>query len=272
MPVSGSIFEKDEPSNQAAYQPTPYHDSSWEVLGQPPQALQFHPMSVPVVNEKASFTDPMFADFGGVERGSAASRWHLPKGVAYEPQNEGSGEEDDGPQGVLVTEEELEQFKSAAFQQGYEEAQKAAKDTIAQEKSRMEKTIVEAFKDLQKQASENLNLIEKRAAALALQVAKKIIDQAVEINPEYVVKIIQEAIGLAGTAVVKNIRVSPQDYEFIQVVGLAREMKKTDSIWEFIADPAIKAGCVVETSSGEIDYQLDLAWERIKNKVARLVK
>ena len=269
---SGASAGSKTSLSQATYRGTPYNDSAWEVVGEPPKSLTFEPMPFQVIAEGEKVIDPMFADYGGVEKGKAKLRWHLPKGVVYagpQEEQEAAVEEE---QGVKLTEDELQQLQSTAFQQGYEEGQKLAQETVAQEKSKMERTIVQAFKDLQVQVDENVASLEKRAVELALQVSKKIIEQSVEINPEYVVQVIKEAIGLSGTAVVKNIRVSPQDYEFIEVVGLAKDLKKEDSVWEFTADPAIKAGCVVETSAGEIDYQLDVAWERIKNKVVRLLK
>src|SRR5690606_16120529 len=118
----------------------------------------------------------------------------------------------------------------------------------------------EVLKDLARQIEERITQTEKDAVALALEISKKIIDTTVEVNPEYLVHIVREALGQAGAAAIRKIRVSPQDYEFIEVVGLRRQFESEGS-WDFEADETIRSGCIVETSGGEIDFQLDRAWE-----------
>jgi flagellar biosynthesis/type III secretory pathway protein FliH len=49
-------------------------------------------------------------------------------------------------------------------------------------------------------------------------------------------------------------------------------MKEYDGSWSFVQDETIRAGCVVETSSGEVDFRLDQAWERIKDNVVKVLR
>jgi len=54
-------------------------------------------------------------------------------------------------------------------------------------------------------------------------------------------------------------------------MGIARMLKEYDGTWLFEADEGIKSGCVVETSAGVVDFQLDQAWERVAGNVVRVI-
>ena len=115
-------------------------------------------------------------------------------------------------------------------------------------------------------------MIERHAVELAVDMARNIIEGAVEINPEYIIPIIREAIQMAGGATIERVRVSPEDMEFIEVIGVAKRLKEHDGSWNFEADPEIKSGCVVDTSAGQVDYQLDQAWARARDEVLKLTR
>ena len=114
--------------------------------------------------------------------------------------------------------------------------------------------------------------MERQAVELALQVARKIIEQAVEINPEYIIPIIREAITSSGSAIIRKVRISPQDMEFVEYAGLRKQLKEFDGSWDFEADESIRSGCIVETSASQIDYQLDKAWERVRDQVVKVIR
>jgi flagellar biosynthesis/type III secretory pathway protein FliH len=117
--------------------------------------------------------------------------------------------------------------------------------------------------------NQELQALEASAVKLAVEIGEKIVGHAVEINPEYITNIVRQALGKAGGAAIKTVRVSPQDLEFIQVVGVAKQLKEFDGTWAFEADDTIRAGCVVSTSAGEVDFQIDKAWERMRDAVLK---
>jgi len=124
--------------------------------------------------------------------------------------------------------------------------------------------------DLGGQIRQEVEAVERRAVEFAIQVARKLVGTIVEINPEYVLQVIQEAVKLTGGATIKAIRVSPQDLEFIKMLSPERQFKEFDGSWSFLSDDTIRAGCVVETSSGEVEFDLDKTWERIKESVTKV--
>ena len=62
--------------------------------------------------------------------------------------------------------------------------------------------------------------LEKQAVDLSLQVSRKILATTAEIKPEYIITVIKEALTQLGAAKPVRIRVSPDDYEFLMVIGL----------------------------------------------------
>jgi len=124
--------------------------------------------------------------------------------------------------------------------------------------------------DMGGQIRQEVEGVERRAVEFAIQVARKLVGTIVEINPEYILQVIQDAVKLTGGATIKAIRVSPQDLEFIKMLSPEKQFKEFDGSWSFQSDDTIRAGCVVETSSGEVEFDLDKAWERIKESVTKV--
>lgn len=257
--------------SQKSYQSTPYQDASWEIVGEPPGEISFEPLEFEVIKNSGVQVDPMFADYGGLVEGSD-KRWHLPENLTREAINNQAKAE--GPKEPLHTfrDEELQQLIAEAEERGRSEAARQLEEANKTQMESIQGRLNAIFQDLQKQIAENLNGMEKQAVELAVNISNKIVLQTVEINPEYIIKVVNEAIALTGSAVINKVRISPEDMEFIEVVGVGREIKGIGDGWTFEADPAVKAGCVVETSAGQIDYQLDHAWERVKESILKVIR
>ena len=114
--------------------------------------------------------------------------------------------------------------------------------------------------------------VESEAVKFSVEIAEKLVGHAVEINPEYILPIIREALSKAGTANINRVRVSPEDFEFIEVVGVRKVIQEKEGSWDFEADETIRSGCVIDTSAGEIDFRLDEAFKRIADSVVRIAK
>jgi flagellar biosynthesis/type III secretory pathway protein FliH len=124
--------------------------------------------------------------------------------------------------------------------------------------------------DMGGQIRQEVEAVERRAVEFAIHVARKLVGTIVEINPEYVLEVIQEAVKVTGGAIIKAIRVSPQDLEFLKMLSPERQFKEFDGSWSFQSDETIRAGCVVETSAGEVEFDLDKTWERIRESVTKI--
>lgn len=260
--------------SQASYNGTPYEDASWEVVGDFKHQEEFLPLEVAVMSVAVKPFDPMFANYGGLSTEPITSRWHLPEGVSAQQSRQAHAKDDPAiaENEVRLAAEELERIRSeadaAGFERGIRETQASMQTALSQREARLARVLT----DLNAQLKEQLSLVERQAIELALNISRKVISFAVEINPEYIAQIINDAIAQSGAAAVRRIRVSPEDMEFIDVVGIEKQLENFNPAWKFEADATIKTGCVVETSAGEIDYQLDAAWERIRENIVKVTR
>lgn len=162
--------------------------------------------------------------------------------------------------------QELEAVRTATRQEVEAHAAHESEERIRAIEERY-RTIID---DMGAQIHQEIEAVERRAVEFSLQVARKLVGTIVEINPEYILQVIKEAVKLTGGATIKAIKVNPQDLEFLKMVSPDRQFKEFDGSWSFQADETIRAGCIVETSSGEVEFNLDKAWERIKESVTKV--
>ena len=255
----------------STYKETEYKDASFEIVGTPPSEDGFVPMPMKILERNQREMDPMFFDFGG-RRPEDSQMWHLPETEEYKNIDRKQKAEEQKAIEIEERNNEIEEARQQGYLQGLEESKIAAQLEYQEKIQQVQSQMNQIMQDMQNQIIEQLKYIEKSAVSLAVSLSEKIINHAVEINPEYILPVIEEALSLTGGAVVKKVRVSPDDFEFISVVGTESISKAYDGSWEFVADDTIKAGCVVETSAGEVEYDIDKAWERTKSAVTAVLK
>lgn len=264
LPTGGTIADFAE---------TPYVDQSWEIVGEAVAASEFEPMEFETFRTAAIGTDPMFEDYGGGIRESGKKRWHLPEELAHAAQQAArKSEVKDAPEIPMISVAEAERLSAEAYERGKAEGAAAAEAAHTDRFSQLAAQVETLLQDLQAQLNEELMALERQSVGLAMSVAEKLVGTAVEINPEYIEPVLNEALALAKGAAIRKVRVSPQDMEFVEVVGIEKKLRSFDGTWTFEADATIKSGCIVETSAGEIDFQLDRAWERIQGSVMKAVR
>lgn len=169
-----------------------------------------------------------------------------------------------------ILREEYERQVVAARAEGVESGRSEAVAESDEKLRGLEQRYANLVDDMGAQVQERIADVERKAVQFAVEVARKLVGSIVEINPEYILTIIKEAIALTGGASIKAIRVSPQDLEFLKLLSPEKQFKEFDGTWSFVADDTIRQGCVVETNAGSAEYDLEKAWERIKEQVAKV--
>lgn len=107
---------------------------------------------------------------------------------------------------------------------------------------------------------------------LVIEIARKVIGEVVDLNPDVVVNIVVNALKNTDTGDVLTIRVNPRDVELLreywaEALGDRSEDPLTDRHrhWEIVADRRVKpGGCVIDTQSGTVDAQIDTQLVQIK--------
>ena len=247
---------------------------NWEIIEQRGMSEDFIPMQVEVFkHEEPQFEEGLIDKrFDTPIKHQGGPRSHRSTDEILKEQERRLFEEQENANKIYFTQEQIDAMLEKAYQKGKEESAEHEAGEYQQRLANIEQKLTTVVQDLVQQESEKTAELEDMALQLSLQISKKIIEEAVEINPEYILQVLQESLKLSGTSRIKKVRVSPQDLEFIRIFKIAESIKEFDGTWEFEADESIKAGCILENSAGTIDFQLDQAWERIKDKVLSLRK
>lgn len=248
--------------SQSQYRPTQFGRQEWEVLGTIQEEHQFEPFDIEVVASSEFVTDPMFADFGGTSQTSTVKRWRAQEKAPVSS----------APVEKTIPETEVKKMLAEAEAKGRAAATEEAKALRDAEIEKLKSNLTSVIDEVNKFVQKSQDEIEKTSVRIAIELSKKIIEQAVEINPEYIVEVLKQALTHAGSATIKKVKVSAQDLEFIEIMGLSKKLKEFDGSWTFEADESVKAGCLIETSAGEVDFDLHKAWERIAAVAVRMVK
>lgn len=253
--------------SQKDYRPTPFASERWEYVGDRPEALQFSPLQMDILKQGLVDADPMFECF---DKGKEASDkfWHTMDGKDVTPESE----PEILNQNAALTEEEKKELYQKAYDEGYALGVAESKDKIVKTYEAIGGQVNQIADEIKKQAEARLVEIEKNAVKLSLEIAKKILETTVAMEPEYIVSVVKRALKSCGTSSSIKIRVSPNDYEFLQVVGLPVNIVPEDVAVEYVADENISGGCVVETGFGVVDLDIEEMWEEIKYSMIEAYK
>ena len=259
------------------YAPTPYVQTTWLVLNEEKLGSSgFAPLQAETLSAKQRLRDPMFEDYSGIMPANNGPEWGGMDAFQCQQQD---GDAAVRELELRVREEQLEEQRKqrelaeqaaliqGSYTRGLEEGRNSARTEAEENLKALEARLSTTLDDIRVQISESLTTTEQKAAELALLIARKLIGSVVESSSDYILPIVKEAIALSGSAQIKHIRVSTRDYEFLQNIKPAALGAESDAAWSFEADDSIHIGCVVVTTGGEVDLNLEQAWERIRAQI-----
>ncbi len=248
--------------SQATFSPTPFSETEWEVVGKRIEVVEFMPMDVEVIESELTRPDPMFADFGG--------------GVAGKSQMSLGGETQQEDSEPVIDEALLEAVRAEAFEAGRLQGREEAMQEASQQGDERHSELLKELKQFELQLVREVKTVaartEKCGFELALSIARKILATTAEARPEYILDVIRSALESTGAGKALRVRVSPQDYEFLEVIGLPPDLSSEETGVTYVADESIASGCVVETDFGLVDHRLEEMWAQVKESLFSAVK
>lgn len=244
--------------SQKDYRPTPYQNSEWEGLAEFDRNAKFKAIPLEVLEADLEF-DPMFEQFDGEERKKRKEAQSVIQQVEEEEEV------------VQPSEELIAEIRSAAYEEGRQEGIKEgvleAQSGIIERYEELSATLAGITTNIRAELDQRVSDLEKRALDLALDISKRILDTTVEVKPEYILSVIKRALEELGAQKNITVRISHQDYEFLEVVGLPEDLISEQSKIRFVPDEKISGGCMVETEYGSINLELDHMWNEVKDKI-----
>ena len=160
---------------------------------------------------------------------------------------------------VSRAQEEAENIKQSAFEEGYRKGLEKANADIEEFRAR-----VHEFMGAPKEVFE---YVAPDILEISVDIAKKIIKKEIESDPQVLMNIIVDVLKSVSKNEPKiNIRVRPQSVDFIKdTLPDMTYQYGIDSKINVISDPSIEeGGCVFQTNNGIVDASVDTQIEIIK--------
>lgn len=160
---------------------------------------------------------------------------------------------------VSRAQEEAENIKKSAFEEGYNNGLNKANEDLEKFRSNITK-FMGATKDVFEYVAPDI-------LELSIEIAKKIIKKELTSDPQVLIETIIDVLKTVSKNEPKiNIRVSPQYAQFIKdSLPTVAYQYGIDAKINIIADPSLEGGgCVFQTNNGIVDASIDTQIEIIK--------
>jgi flagellar assembly protein FliH len=172
------------------------------------------------------------------------------------------------------TVEELEQIREEARQSGYEEGHAAghadalaAGELATKEELQHMRALADSFGDALRDADQ---LIANEVLDLALQLAKGMLKNALQVKPELILPIVRGAIDyLPALQQPAQLQLHPDDAAIVRA-AIGDELDKSG--WRVVEDANVgRGGCKVDTASNQIDATAAARWQRLSHALGKEV-
>ncbi len=169
---------------------------------------------------------------------------------------------------------ELEAIREEARKDGYDEghaaghadAIEAGKLVTAEELEHL-RSLATSFTNSLQDADQ---LIASDVLELALQLAKGMLKNALQVKPELILPIVREAIEYLPVLQQPALLVLHPDDAAVVRGGIGEELDKGG--WRVVEDPQVgRGGCKVDTASNQIDATAAARWQRLSHALGKEV-
>lgn len=154
---------------------------------------------------------------------------------------------------------ECEQLKKIAYEEGFNEGL-----------LKLNKIIVKLSHELEHFKEE----IKNKILPIVLQAAKKILGQELDLKPEKIVNIVEQAIKPAVQHHDIKIFVNKEDFDILEKNKdrIQKILKQVKSFSIHPRDNIEKGGCMIETEAGIINAQLENQWQALERALEGIIK
>ena len=167
-----------------------------------------------------------------------------------------------------------EQQLEAARASGYEAGYAAGMEAADEEASALIGTAEQIAVNVSQERERLLAEAEGDVVELAITIAKKLVNAAIDVEPELVVEVCRGAMRKAFQRETLSVRAHPDDLEALRSAGprLAAELGGVQHL-EFVEERRLQRGSlIVRTPAGEIDASFDGKAEKIADAMRELVR
>lgn len=171
--------------------------------------------------------------------------------------------------------EEQERLVRDAYSRGFEEGRREGEQTEATRLKNAVRAAEAALAEVHENEERWINSIEENICALAVAVARQIVDQELKGDPALVADLVQRALDEFPVGQPVRIRIHPRDQAVIESRGSEGRMPSAMGGREvqWLADAnLVPGGCLVEGRDRIIDGRIDTALERVYRRLTYAVR
>ncbi|MFW6147566.1 MAG: FliH/SctL family protein [Thermodesulfobacteriota bacterium] len=178
---------------------------------------------------------------------------------------DGFEEQDKAAEIVRKAHEKAARIEQEAYEKGFNQGEKDGLELGEKKASKMTEHIEELLQGLIRLRGELVKHHEQDIIKLIFAIAKRIIKQTTKMNEDAVREVLFKAVNLATEKSEVTIRINPEDFDLVERLrpeffAAFNDLKSVT----VASDPSItQGGCLLETSSGEIDARIETQLERI---------
>jgi flagellar assembly protein FliH len=173
--------------------------------------------------------------------------------------------------------EKIEQERQKAKEEGFKAGLLQGKEEGMEEMRLQYQDILEEAKQVLEQAYEEKQAIIQEAepyiVELCTEIAKKVIKQELQSNPDAILSIIKQSLALSNERESIAISVSPADFSFVQNKRQQLlEMVEGQTEIKILPDHSVsEGGCIIRTSYGSIDARINVQLNEIQQALLQVV-
>jgi flagellar assembly protein FliH len=161
---------------------------------------------------------------------------------------------------------QAEALRREAQRAGYEAGLAEGRTVADQELLPAKSALEHAARRLAEQLDARVELLERQAVELAVQLAERVVAAALDVRPDLVLDTIRGVLRAVLERDRLVLEVNPEDLALVQA-GVGEIAARLGGIRELevVAEPRVsRGGCVVRTTEGEVDASLGSQLERAR--------
>lgn len=170
--------------------------------------------------------------------------------------------------------QEAEEIKQKAFEEGYKEGRLLAGQEVAQFMEEIKRVFQESIVKITQLKMDFLEQITPQILRLVFQISEKVLSAQVEVNREIVNTIVKETVEELVDSQEIYLHINPDDYSIVENYVKAQiEGGLISQRVVFISDATVeKGGCIGETQTRFIDNQISSRLNLIVEKIINLAR
>ena len=147
------------------------------------------------------------------------------------------------------------QIENQAREAGLAEAQAIIEKQLKVEVADLRTQLIRSLDELEQLYAAIAARVEKDLVRLAIEIARKIVNRAVNTDPDVAITLARVALERLHPRAVATVRINPDDFNW---VSEHKQQLGNYCTIELVADPSIaRGGCLVQSDHGDVDARID---------------